>query len=257
MLPFFTKTGSGPALIILHGLFGLGDNWRSLALRYAERFTVYAVDMRNHGRSAHADVHDYPSMSEDVRELMDAEQLGEATIMGHSMGGKAAIQLACTRAERVRALVVSDIAPRAYPNNHEEVLLGLSALDLAAVSKREDADIALSRHIKDLGVRQFLLKSLYRDGEAFRWRFNLPVIVRDYPRIAAAVPEGGVPYAGPTLWVRGERSPYVQETDWERIGAWFPRYSSVTVAGAGHWIHAEKPDDYFRVTWDFLLRYGV
>ncbi len=254
MLPFFTKTGEGPALVILHGLFGLGDNWRSLALRYAERFTVYAVDMRNHGRSPHADVHDYPSMAEDVREMLDSEGLETALIMGHSMGGKAAVQLACTRPERVKALVVSDIAPRAYANNHEDVLTALTETDLSVVTRRDEADAVLARRIPDAGIRAFLLKSLYRDGDAFRWRFNLPVIVRDYARVAAAVPENGTPYFGPTLWVRGEKSPYVQDSDLENIRRWFPNFTLETVAGAGHWIHAEQPEAYFRLTWDFFIR---
>ena len=254
MIPFFTKTGEGPALVILHGLFGLGDNWRSLALRYAERFTVYAADMRNHGRSPHADVHDYPSMAEDVRELLDSEGLESALVMGHSMGGKAAIQLACTRPERVRALVVSDIAPRAYGNNHEDVLKALTETDLSRITRRDEADALLAKYIPDAGVRQFLLKSLYREGDAFRWRFNLATIARDYGRIAAAVPENGGPYPGPTLWVRGEKSAYVQDSDLEAIGSLFPAFALETVAGAGHWIHAEKPEAYFQVTWDFFLR---
>ncbi|MCS7085763.1 MAG: alpha/beta hydrolase, partial [Bacteroidia bacterium] len=155
------------------------------------------------------------------------------------------------------ALVVSDMALRAYGNNHEDVLAALCETDLSLVVRREDADAALSRRIADPGVRQFLLKSLYRDGDVFRWRFNLPVIVKNYGRIVAAVPEGGKPYFGPALWVRGEKSAYIQDSDVAHIRQWFPNAEFAVAPGAGHWIHAEKPETYLEITRNFLSRFPV
>ena len=171
----YKKSGSGPPLVILHGLFGSLDNWFSIAKELVEHYTLYLVDQRNHGDSPHAEEWNYAVMVEDLKELIDDEGLEKIYLMGHSMGGKTVMKFAVTYPERVEKLIVADIAPRFYPIHHQTILEGLNSLNLNQIKSRKEADDQLAQYIPELGVRQFLLKSLTRDSEGFAWKIVVAV----------------------------------------------------------------------------------
>ena len=243
----------GEPLVILHGFLGASGNWHTLASKaFAEHVHVFALDQRNHGRSPHSDTFDYPTLADDLRDFLDARGLGAAHVLGHSMGGKTAMFFALAYPERVRKLVVVDIAPRAYPPHHDALLDALNGLDLTAARSRSQIDQSLSTHVADPGVRQFLLKNLAYDREAKRysWMMNLDVLTRDYHRINVAL-DGGT-YDCPTLFVRGERSDYIKPEDEPEIRRFFPQAEVVTIPGAGHWVHAEAPEPFAEAVLEFL-----
>lgn len=242
----------GPCLIILHGLFGSLDNWHSLARRFSQFSRVYAVDQRNHGHSPHAEGNDYHTMADDVLELIDRLDIDTAILLGHSMGGKTAMQFAFSYPERVQRLIVADIAPKTYASRHSDEIEAMMAINLNGISKRSDADDQMKRLIPDFGVRQFLLKNLTRDGQgAYKWKINLEELIRSYPSILASV-ESYVPFEKKTLFLKGENSKYIQEEDREPIIERFPNATIRTIAGAGHWLHAEKPDEFFVAVEGFI-----
>ncbi len=250
----YKMMGQGEPLLVLHGLFGMLDNWQTLGRRFAEHYLVYLLDQRNHGRSPHAASMSYPEMAEDLHEFMTANWIHEAAILGHSMGGKTAMQLALQYPDTVSRLIVVDMAPRAYPGGHEFIFEALRELDLSAVEDRVEADAQLARRIPQRGIRQFLLKNLARtNGEGYRWKMNLPVIYDDYEQVLAPL-QSDRPYEGPALFIRGGKSGYVRDADWPDILELFPNARLETVAGAGHWVHAEAPDALFRLVHDFLRK---
>jgi pimeloyl-ACP methyl ester carboxylesterase len=236
----FRKVGEGKPLVILHGLFGSADNWFSIARELDKEFTMYLVDQRNHGDSPHADEWNYDVMVEDLKELLDEEGLDKAYLMGHSMGGKTVMNFALKYPERVEKLIVADIAPRYYPVHHESILEGLNSLDLKSINSRKEADDALANYISEPGIRQFLLKSLGRDADGFAWKINLPVITKNIEVVGEALPEGES-FDGPTLFLAGANSNYVQQKDLPEILEFFPNYELEFVQNAGHWLHAEQP----------------
>ncbi len=236
----FRKVGEGKPLVILHGLFGSADNWFSIARELDKEFTMYLVDQRNHGDSPHSSAWNYDLMVEDLKELLDDEGLDKAFLMGHSMGGKTVMNFALKYPERVEKLIVADIAPRYYPVHHESILEGLNSLDLKEINSRKEADDALAKYISEPGIRQFLLKSLGRDAEGFAWKINLPVITRNIEIVGEALPEGES-YEGPTLFLAGANSHYIQQKDFPEILEFFPNYELEFVKNAGHWLHAEQP----------------
>jgi pimeloyl-ACP methyl ester carboxylesterase len=236
----YKKTGSGKPLVILHGLFGSLDNWFSIAKELVEHYTLYLVDQRNHGDSPHAEVWNYAVMVEDLKELLDAEGLDKIYLMGHSMGGKTAMNFAVNYPELVEKLIVADIAPRYYSPHHQSILEGLNSLDLKEIKSRKEADDQLAKYIPELGVRQFLLKSLTRDSEGFVWKINLPAITKNIENVGEALMEGSH-FDGPTLFLAGANSNYIQQKDLPDLEAHFPNYQLEFVANAGHWLHAEQP----------------
>ena len=237
-----TVTGEGPPALVLHGLFGSGTNWRTIARRLASRLECHLVDQRNHGRSPHARGMAYPALAADVLAYLDANRLDRAGFIGHSMGGKTAMTLALSAPERVRWLVVADIAPAPSPSDHRPILDALRALALDSLASRAEADAALARSVPDLGLRQFLLQNLVRGDGGLRWRIDLEAIAEALPDLTGFPPTApGAVYEGPTLFLRGERSDYLTVRHESRIGALFPRASIDTIAGAGHWLHAEQP----------------
>lgn len=236
----FRKVGEGKPLVILHGLFGSADNWFSIARELDKEFTMYLVDQRNHGDSPHDDEWDYDVMVEDLKELLDDEGLDKVFLMGHSMGGKTVMNFALKFPERVEKLIVADIAPRYYPVHHESILEGLNSLDLKAINSRKEADDTLAKYISEPGIRQFLLKSLGRDGDGFAWKINLPVLTKNIENVGEALPEGES-YEGPTLFLAGANSHYIQQKDLPEILEFFPNYELEFVQNAGHWLHAEQP----------------
>lgn len=245
-------------LIILHGLFGTLDNWQSLARRWAEEagLRVISVDLRNHGRSFHSPEHSYALMAQDVLALFDHLALDPAqlNLLGHSMGGKVAMTLALGYPERLAQLLVLDIAPRFSDMEHQDdIVAGLQAVDLSTIQNRQQAEAALAPHIRQLGVRQFLLKNLYRrEDNSFAWRINLPVLSANLAAIGEEI-DSARPFLKPTLFLRGGKSDYITPDDkLTCIPALFPNSQVVTVPDAGHWLHAEKPDEVFDLVKNFV-----
>jgi esterase len=249
----YKSFGSGPPLVVLHGLFGTLDNWQTLARQWAELYTVILVDLRNHGRSPHFDTMDYNLMAEDLANFLESQWIHECFLLGHSMGGKVAMQAALNYPDLVEKLVVVDIAPRGYRRGHDDVFAALRSLNPATVSDRQTADSTMSQYLADFGVRQFLLKNLARAKEGgFRWRMNLPVIYRDYENIIGPIDLEGAPYEGPSLFIRGEKSGYVRDEDWAAIEPIFPKAKLTTVRDAGHWVHADQPETLRELVTTFL-----
>lgn len=240
---FYRELGQGQPLVVLHGLFGSCDNWLTVSKPLAEHFHVFLVDQRNHGRSPHTAEHSYKTMAEDVVEFLQQQGIKKAHILGHSMGGKTAMYLALHFPEVVEKLIVADIAPRYYPPHHQDVIAGFGTIDLATLSSREEADKLMSKELPEIGVRQFLLKNLYRDENSqFAWRMNLEGLVSQIENIGEE--SKGTPFASTSLFIRGELSKYIQEKDLPLIKQLFPNYTLATISGAGHWVQAEKPTEF-------------
>lgn len=252
-------TGEGPPLILLHGLFGSLDNLGGIARRLEDQWQIHALDARNHGQSPHTDTMDYPAMAADVLAYMDRHGLEKASLLGHSMGGKVAMQVALAAPDRVSRLIVADIAPVTYQARHDAILEGLTGIHLADVTSRKDADDLLADFVETPGVRQFLLKNLERiprdeqqaGGPTFRWRLNLSVINACYGNLAKA-PEGEGPFEGPVLFLKGADSAYIQEKHREAIERLFPAAQLRIIQDTGHWLHAEKADTFAALCRRFL-----
>lgn len=233
--------GDGPPLIILHGLLGSGDNWRTMARRLARRYRVFSLDLRNHGRSPHHERMDYPVMAEDLRAFMEEYSLASACLVGHSMGGKVAMRFTLTWPEMVEKLVVVDIAPKPYEARHDDMLRALVALEPERFRERGEIDLALHAAIPDPDMRLFLLKNLIRTRQGnFAWRINLESIVRNYD-VISGWPADVASCEVHTLFVKGGGSDYLQLADAGLIRDYFPRARLVTIAHAGHWPHVEAP----------------
>lgn len=250
---FYRKFGAGQPLIILHGLFGQSDNWNSLAKQFAEAgFETYTVDMRNHGLSPHSDEWNYKVMSEDVLELINDNHLKNVVLLGHSMGGKAAMQFALDNETLLDKLIIVDIAPKYYPLHHQSVLEALNAVDFSVVKTRREAEEIMNNYITDFGTKQFLLKNIYwKEDGTLAWRFNLQVIAENIENVGEATPIDKNCNV-PTLFVRGEKSTYILNEDLNLIHDLFPRSMLETINGAGHWVHAEKPKEFFDCVSEFL-----
>jgi pimeloyl-ACP methyl ester carboxylesterase len=254
-MQLFRQTyGDGPPLVIIHGLFGASGNWVTLARNvYSEHFRTITLDLRNHGRSPHDDDFSYEVMSGDVLALLEDEGVSSAHILGHSMGGKLAMHLALEHPEVVERLIVADIGPQDYPARHGVLFDAMEALHPEHYSSREEVDVVLSRDIPSSPVRQFLMKNLEREGEGYRWGLNLPAIRQAYPEIIGPI-ESWDTFDGEVLFVRGAKSDYLKESDMPRIRALFPFADMATIENAGHWLHAEQPEDFARITLEFLLQ---
>ncbi|ROR35040.1 alpha/beta fold hydrolase [Inmirania thermothiophila] len=242
-----------PALVILHGLFGSGRNWRSVGQRLARGRRVVLADARNHGASPRAPGMDYRAQAADVERLMDRLGIGRAALLGHSMGGKTAMTLALTRPERVERLVVADIAPVRYGHSFEDLLAAMESLDLGHLGSRREADAGLAAHIGDAALRAFLLTNLDGRPGQWRWRVDLPAIHAALPQLLdfpAVMP--GRPYPGPALFVAGGASHYVRPEHEARIRALFPQARIARIEGAGHWLHAERPEAFLALVEPFL-----
>ena len=249
----FAKTsGTGQPVILIHGLFGAGDNLGVVARALATDYCVHVVDLRNHGSSPHEDFMDYPSMAADVLAYMNDKGLEKAALLGHSMGGKVAMQVALDAPARVTGLIVADIAPVEYPAWHDNVFKGMFAVAEHEIHQRKEADRILAKHVAEPGVRQFLLRNLVRTPEGnYAWRVNLTGIHDNYPDIRSA-PTGQTPYEGPVLFVKGERSDYIDSAHQEQVLSLFPMSQLKVIGGAGHWLHAEKPELFNRIVAVFL-----
>ena len=250
----FKEFGQGDPIVILHGLFGTLDNWQTVGKQLAEDHSVYIIDQRNHGRSPHTEVHNYPSMAEDLRQFMEANWIYKAHIIGHSMGGKTAMQFALEYPDMVDKLVVVDIAPKAYPGNHHEIFDALLSLDLNNIDGRNDADRHLAKIIDDPGVRLFLMKNLSRSKNGgYRLKMNLPVLYNHYDEILAAV-DGDHAFEGPTMFIRGGQSQHMIDGDEKLIKTLFPEAVVETIKNAGHWVHADAPEELLGLVKRFIAQ---
>mgnify|MGYP000247334040 CR=1 FL=1 len=256
LLNYRQYSDQGEPLLILHGLFGSLANWGWHSKQLAEDFAVIGVDMRNHGESPHADELNYPVMAADVKALLEKLKLERCSIIGHSMGGKVAMQLALLEPQLINKLVVVDIAPVTYKSKadgHLKVLEGMHALDLDALKSRAAAEEFLRDFIEDEATRKFVLTNIVRDDAGgYKWRLNLAAIELHYNELRKK-PEGGSPFTGPTLFVRGDFSNYIQKKHEAEILEQFPNASVKSIMECGHWLHADKPKVFQKIAKDFLL----
>jgi pimeloyl-ACP methyl ester carboxylesterase len=244
---------AGPPVVILHGLLGSARNWTSIGKELAGTHRVFALDLRNHGRSPWAATMSFDDMAGDVAAFIEARGLGPVALLGHSLGGKVAMRLALTRPELALRLVVVDVAPVAYPNNFGRFIAAMHAVDLAAVERRADADLQLQSAVPDPVLRNFLLQNLAKTDGGFVWRVNLEALAANMPELVGfPVPAKDATYPGPTLFIAGGRSRYVQPEHRPLIDRLFPTAELVVIAGAGHWPHAERPAEFLAHLRGFL-----
>lgn len=247
----FKKIGKGHPLLIIHGLFGSSDNWGTLAKKFALNNTVYLIDLRNHGRSPHSSLMNYTLMADDLNELIRNEKIIDPIILGHSMGGKAALEFAKKYPDNLQKLIVADIGIKPYPMHHDLIIKGLQNVDLTKIKSRSEATKALSIFVKEIGIQQFLLKNLYwiEKGQ-LAWRMNLSSIVENIHEILREIEIENSNIS--TLFLRGELSNYILEEDFSRILEVFSSCKIETIANAGHWLHAENPVLFYNKVTDFI-----
>ena len=248
----FKQLGHGEPLVLLHGLFGSGDNWFGVAPKLAEKFHVFAPDLRNHGHSPHHAEMDYPLMAADLEKFFAAQKIENARVNGHSMGGKVAMQFALDFPARVKKLVVVDMAPRAYKRKHDHIFEALLAVDLKLFQTRAEIEVALEPEIPSLNLRRFLLKNLGRDDHGkFFWKMNLRGVAENYSRLGEVLdPQNH--FEKPALFIRGAKSDYINTADEAGIHRLFPAAEIRTIASANHWVHADAPEEFLRLVLDFL-----
>ncbi len=248
----YKEYGEGSPLIILHGLLGTSDNWVTIARKLGEHYHVYLPDQRNHGSSPWSDTWSYPAMMEDLGEFMEKHQIEQASIVGHSMGGKVAMYFATHYPDKLAKLVVVDIAPRVYPVQHDPILKGLLAVDLSQLKARRDADKALEPAFPDFGMRQFLLKNLKRNPDnSFYWQANLSLIQDKLEEVSQTFPDH-LRFEKPSLFIRGLKSDYIRPEDEALIHHYFPDAQITSIEKAGHWVHAEAPQEFLAALTSYL-----
>jgi len=247
------KIGEGKPFIILHGFLGMGGNWKTLGRRFALLgCEVHLVDQRNHGRSFHADEFGYEILAKDLLQYCRHNNISDCILLGHSMGGKTAMEFATRNPEIVSKLIVVDITPKEYPQHHHEILKALSLLDFSEIKSRGEADIVLSEYIKEVGIRLFLLKNLYwKEKEALGLRINLPVLTEKIKTIGVALPKEAV-FNKDVLFIGGGKSGYIEPIDEILIKKHFPKAQVEMIQDAGHWVHAEKPEEFYNIAAGFL-----
>lgn len=236
-------SGNGPPVIILHGLFGMLDNWRSIARMLEGNYQCILVDLRNHGRSPHHEEMNFQVMAADIKELMDDLDIDEAIIIGHSMGGKVAMQFAIDHPDRVSKLIVIDIAAKAYQPHHDDVITAIESVIPSEIKERSEAEQILRSYLgHDEATVQFLMKNLNRMPEGgFEWKANMPVILDHYEEILESI-RSDTPIDKPALFIRGALSGSLKDEDWPEIKSLFPQAQLITIANAGHWVHADQPE---------------
>jgi esterase len=246
------RSGQGQPVVLIHGLFGSLENLGMIARQLQAEFDVISVDQRNHGRSPHSAEMSYPLMAEDLAQTLDQLGLSRVALLGHSMGGKTAMEFALRYPERVSHLILADISPVVSQARHLDILQALQAVDFDVCLDRKQVDAALKTGIPDAGTRAFLLRSLQKNHQTLGWRFALSEIASNYYQVLAA-PVASGPFTGPTLFIKGGNSDYLLPAHQSVIQQLFPAAKAKVIAGTGHWLHAEKPAIFARICRDFLL----
>lgn len=250
---FYRQYGEGQPVIILHGVFGVSDNWVTIGRKLAGKFSVYILDLRNHGQSPHSDTFNYIAMMEDLQEFIEDHQLENPILIGHSMGGKVAMYYALEYPDHVNSLIVVDISMRKYPHRstHIKMIDAMLAVDFDKAASREDVEQQLEASIPSKPIRLFVMKNLERVGNnTFKWRINLQALSDNIARIFEGVEHPGI-YENPALFIRGGKSDYISDDDMDKISTHFPGAQLETISGASHWVHAEKPDELCALFSDF------
>jgi len=247
----YQTLGQGQPLILLHGLFGSGDNWGTVAKHFSQHYQVISVDLRNHGKSPHSASQNYANMADDLLDLCDSLGLDRIHLLGHSLGGKVAMQFATHFPDRLEKLVVVDMAIRAYADAHTHLIDAMMAVDLTTVQNRSEVDKALIGSIPHAMVRQFLLMNLIKSDSNLAWRINLEALKTNYPGLQQAVCEN-TRYEKSCLFIRGEHSDYIQDVDTEHIKIHFTNAQFASLQ-TGHWVHAEQPHAFIEVVESFLV----
>lgn len=245
--------GSGNPMIILHGFLGMSDNWKTLGNQFAKQnLEVHLIDQRNHGKSFHSNNFNYDILSEDIKEYITQHNLKNIILLGHSMGGKTAMKLACNYPELIKKLIVADIGPKSYPPHHQNIINALNNLNIDEITSRSEADAKLGISITDYGTRQFLLKNLYWvEKGKLGFRMNLAVLSNKMVEIGKMLDEN-TSFNKPTLFLRGSKSDYILDEDIPLISRQFPNSSTISIENAGHWLHAENPKQFLEEVSLFL-----
>lgn len=253
MILYSNILGEGKPFVILHGFLGTSDNWKTLGSEFSEKgFEVHLLDQRNHGQSFWDDTFNYQVLAKDLKDYCEHYQLDDIVLLGHSMGGKTAMLFATLYPELVSKLIIADISPRFYSEHHQTILQGLQAIDFNEVKSRGDADKVLSQYVADFGTRQFLLKNLYwKEKGELAFRMNLKVLVNQISEIGSALPNN-YKFDKDTLFLRGDKSDYIQQHDETLISNHFENASIITIKKAGHWLHAENPKEFFEAVMQFV-----
>lgn len=248
----FSEYGDGPPLVIMHGLFGSARNWRTIAERLADSYHVYAVDLRNHGESGHADTMTFSEMIDDLRVFLDAQGLERPAIIGHSVGGKVAMLFALLYGQHLDRVVVVDIAPFAYAHTYLPEVQAMRGVDASTVTSRADAEKRLAKSIFDAPLRTFLLQNLVSSDGGYAWRINLDAIANAMEQLTGFPDVTGLEYDGPSLFVSGANSDYVRAGYHGKIRTLFPAAQFVAIPDASHRVHAEQPERFLESVRKFL-----
>jgi esterase len=249
----YQQQGQGADIILIHGLFGSLENLAMIAKALKDNYRVTSIDVRNHGASFHKNDMSYPNLAKDVIEVLDHLAIKNAHFLGHSMGGKIAMQIALYYGNRVNSLMIADIAPVKYPANHQQIINGLQAINLDKITSRKDADQHLANFVDEPSIRQFLLRNLAITEHGLQFKCNLEYIAKGYVQIIEAL-EGEKQYLGDTLFIKGGNSDYILAEHKEKITTHFPHSKAKVIQGAGHWLHAEKSIAFNKIINDFLTR---
>ncbi|QIG88212.1 alpha/beta fold hydrolase [Chryseobacterium sp. POL2] len=244
---------SGTPLLVLHGLFGMLDNWGSFGKEFGELMPTHLLDLRNHGRSFHSQSMTHDDLANDIMNYMQAHHIEKVYLLGHSLGGKAVMQCAINFPEKVEKLIVVDISPKAYPPHHQGIIKALQTVDFSKVESRHDVEEVLKQYIPETFVIQFLMKNLYwNDDKKLDWRFNLQTLADNYTEFVSNAIKFGV-YNGPTLFIKGSKSNYILPQDDFLIKQQFPNSSLAEIANAAHWVQANNPVDFATAVKTFLF----
>jgi pimeloyl-ACP methyl ester carboxylesterase len=247
-----TILGKGQPFLILHGYFGMSDNWKTLGNQFSENYEVHLIDQRNHGRSFHSDEFDYELLAEDLYAYIQHYKLEKVLLLGHSMGGKVAMLFAVTYPELVDKLIIADISPKYYEPHHQSILAALNSVNFSLHNTRSKVEEALRIYMKDEGVLQFMLKNVFRKNkQTLAFRFNLHSLTVNNSEVGEALPSF-THFDGPTLFLKGENSNYITSEEIPLINAHFANAKIVTVKNAGHWLHAENPTQFYSEVISFL-----
>ena len=244
---------NGTPLLVFHGLFGMLDNWATFGREFGEKLSCHLLDLRNHGKSFHTEEMSHDNMAEDILNYLNQYQIEKANLLGHSLGGKAVMQFAITYPERVKKIIVVDIAPKAYPPHHQKIIEALQSIDFEKITNRKEVEERLEETIKEKSVVQFLVKNLYWEREdRLNWRFNLKVLAEKYGDFVGKPIRFGI-FEGETLFIKGEKSHYILPQDEFLIQKQFPKYQLITIKNAGHWVQVENVKEFNEKVSDFLF----